>query len=146
VAELHLSEIIQAKNPEKNILVQPYDVITVPTADTVYIIGAVHKPGAFLLADRDSVSVLTALSMAGGLDNRIAAAKDVRVLRLMPDQAERVEIAVNVRDIIDGKSADQSLESDDILYVPDSRRKRITARFLETVIRMGTLVTYRIGF
>lgn len=143
VAELYLSEIIEAKNPERNILVQPHDVITVPAADTVYIIGAVNKPGAFLLASRDNVSVLTALSMAGGLDNRIAAAKDVRVLRLVPDQPERIEIAVNVKDILAGKTADQTLVADDILFVPDSRSKKITSRIIDTAIRMGTYATYR---
>lgn len=145
VAELYLSEIIQARNPEKNILVQPHDVITVPSADTVYIIGAVLKPGAFLLADRDSVSVLTALSMAGGMDRRIAAAKSVRILRQQPDQAERAEIAINVEDILDGRSGDQFLQPDDILFVPDSRMKRISATMLDAAIRIGTYATYRIG-
>lgn len=145
VAELYLSEIIEAKNPEKNILVQPHDVITVPSADTVYIIGAVNKPGAFLLTDRDSVSVLTALSLAGGLDNTIASAKNVRVLRQQPDQAERVEIAINVRDILNGKTSDQFLEADDILFIPDSRGKKITRALIETVVRMGQYSTYRIS-
>jgi polysaccharide export outer membrane protein len=138
VAELYLSEILEASNPEKNILVQPHDVITVPSADSIYIIGAVNKPGAFLLADRDNVSVLTALSMAGGIDNRTASPKNARVLRQVPDQSERVEIAVNVQDILRGKSSDQLLEADDILFVPDSTGKKITARIIETAIRMGT--------
>jgi polysaccharide export outer membrane protein len=146
VAELYLSEIIQAKNPEKNILVQPHDVITVPTADTVYIIGAVHKPGGFLLTDRDNVSLLTALSMAGGMDNRVAAAKSVRILRLMPDQAERTEIAVNVRSILDGEDGDQLLEADDIVFIPDSRGKKIASRVIDAAVRMGVYATYRIGF
>jgi polysaccharide export outer membrane protein len=145
VAELYLSEIIEARNPEKNILVQPHDVITVPSADTVYIIGAVLKPGAFLLADRDNVSVLTALSMAGGVDRKIAAAKSARILRQQPDQAERAEIAVNVQDILDGRSADQFLQAEDILFVPDSRMKKISATILDAAVRMGTYATYRIG-
>ena len=145
VAELYLSEIIQAKNPEKNILVQPHDVITVPSANTVYVLGAVRKPGAFLLADRDNVSVLTALSLAGGMETRVAAPKNVRVLRQQPDQAERLEIAINVRDILDGKTGDQFLEAEDILFVPDSRMKRIGATILDATVRMGTYATYRIG-
>ena len=145
VAELYLSEIIRAKNPEKNILVQPHDVITVPTADTVYIIGAVHKPGAFLLADRDNVSLLTALSMAGGLDNKIAAAKTVRLLRLIPDQTERTEITVNVKDILDGASDDQLLQPDDIVFVPDSKGKKIASRVIQMAVQFGSYAVYRIG-
>jgi polysaccharide biosynthesis/export protein len=145
VAELYLSEIIRAKNPEKNIMVQPHDVITVPTADTVYIIGAVHKPGGFLLTDRDNVSLLTALSMAGGMDNRVAAAKSVRLLRRLPEQSERAELLVNVRDILDGKSPDQLLEADDIVFVPDSRAKAIAAKIIQTAVQLGSYSTYRMA-
>src|SRR5262249_583417 len=41
VAELNLQKIMEAKNPAENIQIFPHDVITVPKADMVYVIGEV---------------------------------------------------------------------------------------------------------
>lgn len=43
VGEVPLKEILDARHPEKNILIRPNDVISVPRADIVYVIGEVPK-------------------------------------------------------------------------------------------------------
>src|SRR5437868_1385987 len=45
VAQINVKSLLEAKNPEENILVKPYDVISVPRGDTVYVIGEVLKAG-----------------------------------------------------------------------------------------------------
>ena len=42
-------------NPAENILLQPYDVISVGRAELVYVNGEVTKVGGVELAERDSV-------------------------------------------------------------------------------------------
>jgi polysaccharide biosynthesis/export protein len=121
VAELDVKEVLEARRPENNILICPHDVISVPRAAMVYVIGEVEKSGGFVLEQRQSVSVLQALSLAGGL-TEVAALEHARILRGGEDEAPagRVEIAVDMKAIMAGKSPDVALEPEDILFVPRS--------------------------
>ena len=62
VAEVRLGDLLEARRPELNIPIQPRDVIAVPRADMVYVIGGVNRAGRFVLNDRESVTVLQALA------------------------------------------------------------------------------------
>jgi len=64
VAEVNLRKIMDAKSPEENIQIFPHDVISVPKAEMVYVIGEVHRSGGFVLGEHKSISVLQALSLA----------------------------------------------------------------------------------
>jgi polysaccharide export outer membrane protein len=137
VAEVRIKEILEAKNPEDNILMMPHDVITVPRGELVYVIGDVKKAGGFILAERSNMSVLQALSMAEGLDHT-AKASHTKILRLEPGQEQRTEIAVNLKKILDGRSNDVPLQAGDILFVPGSTAKKAGVRTLEAMIEAGT--------
>ena len=80
VAEVTAKSIMEGKNPQDNIQVLPNDVVSVPKAELVYVIGAVHKSGGFILSEKERVSVLQALSMAEGLD-RGSAPGNAKILR-----------------------------------------------------------------
>ena len=136
VASVNLKSILNATNPVENILVQPYDVISVPRADTIYVIGQVQKAGSFLLNDKPEVTVLQALSMAGGLD-RASKPRDAKILRRTPG-ASRVEVAVNLDKVLDGKAEDLKMQPDDILFVPSSVSKKAGVRALEAAVQAGT--------
>ena len=137
VAEVALKPLIGAKNPEVNILVRPQDVISVPRADTVYVIGQVVRSGGFQLNEHENISVLQALSMAGGLD-RMAKPQDARILRLEPGSPSRTEIAVDLRELLDGRKSDVPMQPEDILFVPDNIPKRAFVRGLEAALQMAT--------
>ena len=66
IADLNIRSVMSAKNPQDNIPVMPYDVITVPKADLIYVVGAVKKPGGFPLQERANMTVLEALSLSQG--------------------------------------------------------------------------------
>jgi polysaccharide export outer membrane protein len=134
VAEVRIKEILEAKNPEDNILMMPHDVITVPRAELVYVIGDVNKAGGFILTERSNMSVLQALSLAEGLD-RTANTSHTKILRLEPGQEQRTEIVVNLKKILDGTSNDVPLQAGDILFVPGSTAKKAGARTLEAVVQ-----------
>jgi polysaccharide export outer membrane protein len=138
IAELDAQSVLSAANPAQNFLVRPNDVISVPKADIVYVLGEVKKPGGFVLSAREELSVLEALSMAEGFQAR-ASAKGCKILRASgaPGSPRREE-AVDVRKILDGKAADVKLRPDDILVVPNSASKSATLRGLETAIQVGT--------
>lgn len=130
-----MKALLEAKNPENNINVLPNDVITVPRAEMIYVVGTVRKPGGFVLNDQESISVLQALSMAEGLD-KTAAWGHAKIIR--NDQSgNRVEVSANIDRILAGKLRDVPL-SNDILFVPNSAAKSATLRGIEAAIQLGT--------
>ncbi len=137
VATVDVKSVMEAQNPSENIAVLPDDVVSVPKADLVYVIGAVRKSGGFVLSEKEKMSVLQALSLAEGLD-RGAAPKDARILRPVPESENRQEISVNLKQILDGKSGDVSLLANDILFVPASGAKNAFTRGVEAAIQIGT--------
>lgn len=137
VGELNVRDIMDAKNPEENIAVRPHDVITVPKADLVYVVGAVRRPGGFPLAEKEQISVLQALSMAEGLDGT-ARSKNARILREPAGSSERQEIKVNLNEILDGRAKDVTLQANDILFIPNSLAKNASMRVLDAALQAAT--------
>lgn len=137
VAEVNLRKIMDAKTPEENIQIFPHDVISVPKAEMVYVIGEVHRSGGFVLGEHKSISVLQALSLAEGL-NTGADPRHAKILRLKPEADQRVEVAVDVKDALSGKKPDMPLQGEDILFIPGSTGKKAALRGLEAAIQTGT--------
>ena len=134
---------MEAKNPQDNIEVLSNDVITVPKAELVYVVGAVKRPGGFPLAEKEQISVLQAVSLAEGLD-RVAGVNQARILRQLRPGAERTELKVNVGQILDGRAKDVSLQANDILFIPTSVAKSTSLRVMEVAIQAGTgMAIYR---
>jgi polysaccharide export outer membrane protein len=138
VASIELKALMEARDPAVNILVQPDDVISVPKAEMVYVIGEVPRTGGFILSERKSMSVLEALSLAGNVNHGTASAENSKILRLTPDSDTRVEIPVNVKQVLQGKGEDVQLRPGDILFIPGSTFKRASIRAIEAAIQVGT--------
>jgi len=81
VAELNLKKNHGGQKPEENIQIFPHDVISVPKAEMVYVIGEVKRSGGFVLGEHQSISVLQVLSLAGG-STQPQNARHARILRL----------------------------------------------------------------
>jgi polysaccharide biosynthesis/export protein len=144
VAEVNLRKIMDAKVPEENIQIFPHDVISVPKAEMVYVIGEVHRSGGFVLGEHKSISVLQALSLAEGL-NTGADPRHAKILRLNPNADQREELKVDVKDALNGKKPDTSMQGEDILFIPGSTGKKAALRGLEAAIQTGTgLAVWRI--
>jgi polysaccharide biosynthesis/export protein len=143
VASVGVKSVIEARNPRENILIKPNDVISVPRAEMVYVVGAVKKSGGFVLNERENITVLQALSLAEGAD-KTASTKQTKILRIAPGQTARLEIPVDVKQILAGKAADVSMRADDILFVPTSAARSASIRAAEAAIQITTgLVIWR---
>ena len=129
VAEVNLKKIMEAKDPAENIRILPHDVISVPKAEMVYVIGEVKRSGGFVLGEHQSISVLQALSLAEGL-NGTADARHAKILRLKREADQREELLVDVKDLLKGKKQDVALQGDDILFIPGSTGKKAALRAL----------------
>jgi polysaccharide export outer membrane protein len=134
IAEVHIRQVLEGKNPAANVSIMPHDVIAVPKAELVYVIGGVTKSGGFVLSEKENMSVLQALSLAEGLQ-RTADSRHAKVLRLQSGQDQRIEIAVDVKKILEGASEDVPLRGGDILFIPDSTAKRVGMRTMEAIVQ-----------
>jgi len=144
IADLDARALLEGRTPEKNIAVQPNDVISVPRADLIYVIGEVSRPGPVPLAGGHSISIMEAVSSSGGT-LRTAAPSRVRILRRVAGQDKRTEMEVNLQKIMNGKENDLALAAGDILVIPDSSGKRATTRAIEAAIQVGTMIgTYSV--
>jgi polysaccharide biosynthesis/export protein len=137
VAEVNLKKIMEAENPEENIQILPHDIVSVPKAEMVYVIGEVKRSGGFVLGEHQSMSVLQALSLAEGL-NGTADTRHARILRLKPNADQREEMSVDVKDVLRGKKSDIPLRGNDILFIPGSTGKKAALRTIEAAIQTGT--------
>ncbi len=137
VAEVEVKAIMEAGGPRQNFAILPHDVISVPRADMVYVIGAVERSGGFLLEEREQISVIQALALAGGMTG-VAAPKKARILRASGDAGEKVEIPIDLKLLLEGRGSDVGLQSDDILFVPKSGGKIAARQAADAAIRIGT--------
>jgi polysaccharide export outer membrane protein len=137
---------MEAGNTANNILLAAGDVVTVPHAGIVYVLGAVAKPGGFVLSnDREQLSTLKILALAGGYTN---VAKTDRAVIIRKDaQGQQHEVALNLKKIQNRQAEDLKLEPSDILYVPQSGAKQAVLRSVEFGIALGSGVAlYRLAY
>jgi polysaccharide export outer membrane protein len=139
IAEVKLKSVMEGKNPEYNIAIRPHDVISVPHAEVVYVIGEVNHAGALPLNEGDSLSVLEAVSSSGGMLHT-AAISHARILRPVPGEQKRAELVVDLKKIMAGQSADIPLLAGDVLVVPGSTGKHAVYRALEAAVTAGTFI------
>ena len=131
--EINLHRLLYSQEEALNIEIEPRDIISVSKAEIVYVGGnGVRKPGAFVLEDRDNVTVLQAVSMAEGLAPN-AAKTDVRIIRTKAD-GSRIMIPVNLKKVLKGSSPDLVLLRNDILFVPNSAQKALLKGGAQTVV------------
>lgn len=137
VTEVLVDDLLSSSGNVGSILIHPYDVITVPKARLVYVIGEVHKPGAHILSNRESISVLEAISLAEGI-LPTASPQRAKLLRKDAKTAQRSETPLDLKRILAGRGENVILQPDDILLVPSSAVRAVGLRTVEAAIQLGT--------
>jgi polysaccharide export outer membrane protein len=123
---INLDELVESGSATNNIILQAGDIVTVPHAGIAYILGAVSKPGGYVMAnDRSQMSALKLLALSGGLSR--TAKKDRAVIIRKDSQGQQHEVAVDLKKVLERTSEDVRLQASDILYVPDSASKQAIA-------------------
>jgi polysaccharide biosynthesis/export protein len=143
---VNLFELMEAGNTKNNITLEAGDVVTVPHAGIVYVLGAVGRPGGFVLTnDREQLSTMKILALAGGFTN---TAKTDRAVIIRKDaQGQQHEVALDLKKIEKRQAEDVQLQPSDILYVPQSGAKQALLRSLEFGIALGSGVAlYRLAY
>jgi polysaccharide export outer membrane protein len=141
-----LNQLMESGDPVNNIILQAGDIVTVPHAGIVYVLGAVGKPGGFVLTnDRSQMTTLKMLALAGGL-NRTAKSDHAVIVR-RDRQGQQHEQTVDLKKVVQRKAEDVRLEASDILYVPESTGKKALYKAGEIALGVGTSVAlYRVAY
>lgn len=107
------------------------DIISVPEAQQVFVVGNVFRPTSIPLKER--VTVSQAVAMAGGTmpDTR---KESIRVLRQLPGSTSKTEIIVNLNAISKRKADDLELMPNDIIDVPTAAGKRLLRGILSAMV------------
>lgn len=119
-----------------NPYVQSGDIITIPEAEQVYVVGNVYSPKALPL--KEPISVTRAIAMAGG-PLRDSKTDKIHIVRQMPN-GEKTELYVNLSAIARKRAEDIMLQPNDIVEVAESTGKSLVRSLLGAVApSMGQL-------
>jgi polysaccharide export outer membrane protein len=116
--------------PEANPFVRPGDLVQVPNADQVYVLGNVLKPLAIPL--KEPLTVSKAIAIAGGTAPSTKKDK-VRIIRQLPGRGKQ-EIHIDLKAIEKNQAEDVALLANDIVDVPISGAKSILRSLVGAVV------------
>jgi polysaccharide export outer membrane protein len=127
---VELKKLMDPNDPMSQLDVFPGDQVSVERAGIFYVLGQLNRPGGYnLRTAQEQVTILEALAIAGDV-TPVAKPSKAMIIRKDPTAPSgRKEIALNLNDILAGRSPDQVLRNDDILYVPASGGKRALRTF-----------------
>jgi len=133
---LRLNDTMRGEE-KANPYVEPGDIVTLPEADQVYVVGNVYSPKTLPL--KEPLSISRAVAMAGG-PLRDSKTDHVRIVRRQPGSSTASEIFVDLNAIKRKNAEDIALQANDIVEVPESTGKSMMRSLLGVVApAMGQL-------
>jgi polysaccharide export outer membrane protein len=136
VQRISVKALMGASDPTLNLKLAGGEEIRIPEVGRVFVVGNVHKPGAFPVQDVSETTVLKMLALSEGLIP--FASKQAYIYRREGAIGPKTEIPVELRKIMERKSPDVLLMANDILYVPDNTGRRTTLTALEKILAFGS--------
>ena len=104
-----------------SIMVRPGDSVFIPRAGIVYVLGAVNRPGGYVMQEDGKLNVAQALALSGGTALQ-ANTGGLRVIRRNPDGTV-LDFPLSYNGIAKGTQTPLMLQAQDIVYVPMSKVK-----------------------
>lgn len=141
---VQLKKLLYSEDSALNIELKPFDTISVSRPGIVYLAGAFNRPGGYVLTDKDTITVLEAVAMAGGIGGN-ARTSEAKIIRRSSESAiSGTTIAIDLKKIMKGKSPDLVLAANDIFLLPNSTAKGVVKGTAGSVMGIVTgLVIYR---
>jgi polysaccharide export outer membrane protein len=140
LSSYRLSETLRG-DEGANPYVQAGDVVTLPDAEQVYVVGNVLKPSAFAL--KEPITVSRAIAMAGGVLPDTKSDR-VRIVRQMPGSTAKTEIFVDLKAIDKRQAEDITLLANDIVDVPTSSGKRLLRSLIGAIVPSVSQIPVRV--
>jgi protein involved in polysaccharide export with SLBB domain len=115
-----LSDLLIKGDPKWNIWLLSGDIVSIPPEEaiTVSVLGAVRSPGIYKLPVGEGASLLRAIALAGGLNDR-ASKSGIQIKRGTNLGKESIT-KVDLGKILSGEEPDVFLEEGDVIIVKES--------------------------
>lgn len=113
---------------EQNMYLEPGDIVNVPQSELFFIAGEVQKPGAFAM--REGTTLRHAISLAQGANFKADMKRGI-IFREDPGSGKKKEINIDIAAVMNGKNEDVPILPNDIVYIPNSKVKTVTAPLLQ---------------
>ena len=140
-----LKRLMATNDPRLNLELHGGDRVTVQHAGVIYVVGAVNRPGGFVLnSERQPMTVLKAVALAEDLKPTAIGNKALIVHpKLSPpgaggDAGNEEDAPVRLNDILAGRAPDQPMHANEILFIPDSKGKQVMRRAAEAAVQITT--------
>jgi polysaccharide export outer membrane protein len=128
-------------NLDQNIAIEAGDIVHIPQSDIFFVAGEVKSPGSFPLKEgttlRQAISLAQGTNFEGNLDQSVIFREDQLT-------GKRQEIKVDVAGVMAGKKDDVDIMANDIIIVPNSKKKAVAKSLLKTI--SGGLPRLLFGF
>jgi polysaccharide biosynthesis/export protein len=137
--QVDLKRLMETNDPKLNLALYPGDRVTVERAGIVYVVGAVNRPGGFVLtSNHQPMTVLKALALAEDLKPTARGNDAVIIPPKTSSSANPQGTPVRIKDILAGRAPDRPLDANEILFVPDSLGQRAMRRAAEAAVQAAT--------
>ena len=121
-------------------MVYPGDIVVVPKAAVVYVLGDVLKPGGYAMSTNNSkITALEALALAGS-PNRTASVSNSELVRKTPTGVQEIKLPIGAME--KGKAPDLALLPDDVIYVPFSFLRNVAVNGQSILASATSAVVY----
>jgi polysaccharide export outer membrane protein len=123
-----------------NVMVHDGDTVIVPRAGIVYVLGAVTRPGGYMMQEDGKLDVIQAISLALGTTLQ-AKTTEIRVIRRKPD-GTFTEFSTSYKAITGGQVTPLQLQPQDIVYVPMSKLKIMAVNGMSLIEQAAVSTVY----
>jgi len=134
VERIPVKRLMKDADPAVNFVLHGGEEIRVPEAGKIFVMGNVHKPGAFPVRDTADESVLKMVALSEGL---MPYAGKLAYVYRRDETGTKKEIPIELEKIMQRKAADVVLQVDDLLYIPDNKTKRNTMTAIDRITMFG---------
>lgn len=118
-------------DPSANPFLEAGDIVTLPEADQVYVVGNVFTP--LTIALKEPITLSRAIAMAGGVKQDTKKDK-IRIVRQEPGSSTKKELIVDLHAIEKRRAEDPTLNANDIIDVPTSAGKSFLRSLVQGVV------------
>ena len=125
---------------DKNMRLYPRSVVNIPQAEVFFVGGEVNAPGSFMF--KEGATLRQAITLAQGMKSRAASDRAI-IFREDPVTGKKQEIRVDAGKIMNGKQEDVAITANDIVIIPNSRAKSLSAALLSVLSFNNMLIPGR---
>jgi polysaccharide export outer membrane protein len=125
---------------DKNMHLDPRSIVHIPQADVFFVGGDVNAPGSFTF--KEGVTLRQAITLAHGMKSTAASDRAI-IFREDPVTRKRQEIRVDAGKIMNGKQEDVAITASDVVIIPNSRGKSVSAALLSVLSLNNALIPGR---